>query len=233
VIYPIVRMYGSAEVAAAAVSELQEHGFRSTTYDMVKPPSTAPEDAAARTRAEEEAVAAMVEAYVPRADARIYAPKIVRGYWLVIVRAPFGSGVLATQILHSHQPVDSGIVEKSDRPPPWDEAVPLSSALQAPLIMRNAAPFSGFWGLPVLTRGRTTCTTLRVSELADPQLAVSGKLGMPLLSGKAAPLSGLLGLRLLATRAAPLSATLKLPLLSRKAAPLSSLLGLPILTRRQ
>ncbi|MCC5860675.1 MAG: hypothetical protein JJT93_02050 [Gammaproteobacteria bacterium] len=227
-IHPIVRLYASADNAEAAVGKLQARGFGVRQYDLIAPPAE-PADGAAAT---ETVTAAIADAYVVRAQARLYAARVLDGHWLVIVRAPIGMGLIAEDLLDECDPVPSGFEPSPDRPMAWDESAPMSSSLHFGTILRDPTPFSNWMaGLPVLSRsGKRTCERLNIPELADSGWTFSGKVGLKLLSTGAAPLSGKLKWPLLSRGPAPLSSKLGLPLLSGKAAPLSSSLHIPTKT---
>ncbi len=228
VIHPIVRLYASADNAQAAVGKLQARGFGARQYDLVTPPES-PADGAA---AEETVTAAIADAYVVRGEARRYARRVLDGHWLVIVRAPIGMGRITEDLLDECEPVPSGFEPEPDRLMAWDEAAPMSSILHVGTILRDPTPFSNWMaGIPVLSRsGKRTCERLNIPELADSSWTLSGKVGLKLLSKGAAPLSGKLKWPLLSKGPAPLSSKLKWPLLSGGPAPLSSKLGLPVLS---
>lgn len=229
VIHPIVRLYASAENATAAVGKLEARGFGTRQYDLITPPESSAEGAAA----EETVTAAIADAYVVRAEARRYAGLVVQGHWLLAVRAPIGMGLIAEDLLDECDPVPSGFEPEPDRPMAWDEAAPMSSILHVGTILRDPTPFSNWMaGIPVLSRsGKRACERLNVQELVSSDWSLSAKVGMKLLADGPAPLSGKLKWPLLSKGAAPLSGKLKWPLLSRGPAPLSSKIGMPLLTR--
>ena len=191
-IHPIVRLYDSAEKAQEAIRQLQAKGFGPRNVDLVSPPesgATADEAALAET---------IAEAHIVRARAPRYARLVLAGHWMVIARAPIGTGVMVTDLLDDCGPVETGLEETEDRARAWDEAAPISSALQIGTIIRNPTPFSSFWALPVLPkRARRACQVIGVAELTDAGWSFSGKLGMPLLSRNPAPLSSALKLPLI------------------------------------
>lgn len=186
--HEISRMFASVEEAQNAAAELAEEGFNEV--HIVSPPS--------RPDAPVSAIAAQIAlGNVLLADARIYAEGVAEGGTLVTVHAPFGSGMKATTILESYNPIPSGM---PDPVPPkiWDEAVPFSSAMHMPVLSDDPTPASRYMGIHPLTG--TDCS-------------LSGMIGMPLLSDSATPLSSAIGLPSLIGNPAPLSSLLKLPLL--------------------
>lgn len=205
---PIVRIYPSEQQAREAAENLEEVGFTDVVLLEAAPVAS---QAAAAVRD------AVAEERIPGSHLRICTKSLEQGRSIVAVRAPFGRGELASQILASAGPVDVDLL------PPYQP--------------RNPAPFSDLFGIPVLAKF-TPMTDLSI---------ITYSFGEPSLSGrKAAPLSSLLGLRTLTTPKRPWKSSLGLPLLSRDPAPLSSLLrwkplsgyrrkdssfGLPLLSR--
>lgn len=220
---PIVRLYETEQKARDAVGKLAEEGFPKETIFLVKP--TFERDAGT---ADDLAVAAMA-GFVPQDQVAVYAEGLKQGRSVVAIRAPFGQGALATHILDSCGPMETGLELPKGRPIAWEVGAPLSSAFLLPIILRNKpAPFSGTFGLPMLSSGRTFGS--KYKELASSDYAFFGR---SRLSQKAAPLSSLFGLKTLSTKArTSRTSSFGLPLLSQNAAPLSSKLGMHLLTGR-
>lgn len=236
-IEPTVRMYASEETARAAAADLVAAGLPVSKVFVVTPGAGGSDDGT------DSIAAAIMAGHVLRSHARVYADGIRAGRSLVIARAPFGFGQIAINLMESHGPVDSGLVLPAEPAPTWDEAAPLSSALQfPPLLRKRPAPLSDLLGLPALLPAATDRSSRMLPALTAAGWSLSSVLGFGLLSRAAAPLSSLLGLRLLSGTAAPLSKRLGLkvlsggggrwtrsfglPLLSSNPTPLSSLLGL-------
>jgi hypothetical protein len=275
----IVRLYGTDQQARDAARDLVEAGFPENEIFVLTPqtearapkaPAVGPaplEDEAAEAPEPPEPVVhtlpsqegessaalstAMKVGYMLGRDAETYAAEVRNGYSLVAVRAGFGYRALAITTLARSSPVAFGTSEPSAKSSiAWDEGAPLSSAIQAPVLLKDqpAAPLSDFLGISPLAKGRTFGPPL-FPELASPHFSLSSLFRIPQLTNKAAPLSGLFGLKiktdnpaplssltgipLRSGKAAPLSSLTGLPLLTKKAAPLSSLLGLPVLTKKQ
>ena len=183
----ITRLYASAEHAREAAAELSEEGF-DDVFVVNPPDKDVPVSAIA---------AQIAHGRVHLPDAKIYAEGVARGGSLVTVHAPFGSGMKATVILDSHNPIPSGKPE----PEPeilWNERTPFSSAMHMPLLLDDPAPASRVIG---------------ISPLAGANCSFSGMIGLPLLSDTAAMPEGRWGLPFLSGNLAPLSSLLGLPLL--------------------
>lgn len=184
----ISRMYAKATEAEKAVEELREEGF--TDVFVVSPPS--------KPDVPLSAIAAQIaHGRVLLSDARIYAEGVARGGSLVTVHAPFGSGMLATNILESYETVPTGKTEPAPEPV-WDEAAPLSSALHIPLLSKDPAPMSRVIGISPLAGSNCSLSgMIGMPLLSDGGPMGNTKWGMPLLSRNPAPLSSLLGMKLL------------------------------------
>ena len=217
---PIVRVYESEQQARDAAGRLREEGFGEVF--LVTPVSGE----------EAESPSAVLEALLAGQalgkHAGRYAAYVEEGRSLVAIRPPYGYSQLAINILAGYGPL-----ETEPRPPQrsstaWDEAAPLSSALQLRTIKRNQpAPFSGLLGLSVLSRGGRSVLSKLFGELTSPHFAFFGRSH---LVHEAAPLSSFLHLKTLTRSEGPRRSSLGLPLLSRRPAPLSSALGLHTLT---
>jgi hypothetical protein len=253
---PIVRMYETERRARDAVAKLRAEGYPKDWIFLMVPeagsaaleaapavaaeglepaPAAAASPAAPATEIDagtvESLPMAVMAGFLPKAEVRAYAEGLQLGRSLVAVRAPFGQAREAIAILDSFDPV---AVAGLRRPPPghspaWDEAAPLSSALQWRTIHSNRpAPFSSAMGLPILSRGRSFLSPM-FGELASPHFALFGRSA---LSATAAPLSSLFGLKTLSSgkTGATWTSSFGLRLLSADPAPLSSKLGLRVST---
>jgi len=208
----IDRMYPSAEVANEAVKKLTSLGFRIHDMHLVTP--AAADQGDTEDTKLEAVMAAIMKGMVPKAKARIFAVGVYRGGSLVTVHAPFGYAQLAIDTLDSFGPIDSGYVEPVEPAPVWNEATPLSSALQMPLLSNDPTPFETFFGVPTLAR---------------TGMMLSRWFGLPMLSDNAAPFSSMLGLTTRLADATPLSSRLGLRVLSSNPTPFSSMFNLPLL----
>lgn len=218
----IVRMYPSETAARDAAAKLRSYAFPEDWIFVIAPPAAGIPPELVETQ--------IVAAYVLKRHAKVYAEGVRGGRTLLVVHAPFGRAGLAMDILDEFGPVPSGVAEVEEPGPTWDDKAPLSSALGLPTLLRNSpAPLSALFALGTKSEGRSLLGFF-FGEIGDPHFSLSGLLGLPQLSRKAAPLSSTLGLPLVSRKAAPLSAAIGLPLISRKAAPFSSLFGLKLLT---
>jgi hypothetical protein len=223
---PIVRIYATQQQARDAARALAENGFPDDAVHLLT--STAEGEPAAA----DASAAALVAGYALGSYPRVFTSEHVKasaralaeGRSLVGVRAGFGQGQTAMNILDGFDPVDTHLVmpESESAKLDWDEAAPLSSALGIPTISPNSpAPLSDFLGLPPLSSGLSFLSRW-FRPLSRPDFSLSSMFGMPLLSMKT--LSGDKGYG---------THSFGLPLLSRNPAPLSSMLGLKTLSRRR
>jgi hypothetical protein len=198
-------MYETEQQARGAVQKLKDEGFPEDQIFLVTPQSGSTAEAIA---------AAIMAGFVLRSHAKVYAEGIQRGRSLVVVRASFGHSQDAIDILNSFGPVDSGLRLPREPSIAWDEAAPLSSALRIPVLIRNSpAPISRTFGMPPLSKGRTSWLTALFGELTRPDWAFSSVLGLPLLSRNPAPLSSLFGLKTVTASSGPWKTSFGLPLL--------------------
>ena len=222
---PIVRIYASEEKALAAARALEEAGFE----DVALIANVAAGEEASTVRA------AIDAGSLPGSHAAACTRCLEQGQAIVSVRALFGSGQRATDLLELHEPVDT-------------ELLPRYSP-------RDPSPFSDLLGIPVLTK-YTPMTDLSIIKYTFGEPSVSGRsatplsslvglkplvdfgkksksFGLALLSRDAAPLSSLLRLKTLTSASRDRQTSFGLPLLSRNATPLSSLFGLRVLSKRK
>jgi hypothetical protein len=230
----LIRFYEAEADALDARNDLRQRGLRETAAHVIsKLEPTAGE-------------AALIQKGVRRENAGLYAARVRSGQTLLIVDAPYGSAMLAHEILdrprasdtadgHSHH-------EGADTA---DDAAPLSAVMGLPVLMHDdPAPLSSFLGIPTLSQQKPS-TTDRTSTLANffpsrifgPLLTKNGQplgFGFSLLANDGKAFS--FGLPLLTKSQKPLFGSLiksgkplgfGLPLLIKSGKPLS--FGLPLL----
>jgi hypothetical protein len=210
----ICRMYGSLDAASKAAAALEEEGYRDVYVTSAPGDNAASGDTEAREAA---IVDELMRAYVLKADARVYAPRILAGGTLVTVHAPFGGAVLAIEILEEFAPIESGVTEIREAGPVWEDAAPLSSALRMPILLGKDSKFSTDGGIPLLSKNPAPLSErLGMSPLSLDQEGTAKLLDEP------SPLSKLLGLKIL-------SSPFGTAKLLDNPAPFSSMLALPVL----
>ena len=203
------RMYETEQQALDTIARLEEDGFPQEFIRLLKP------IVEGQGRAlEQEIAAARREGFIQGEDGAVYRQFLALGRSLVIVRAAFGFGQAAVQILEAGGPVDTHLLPSPYLPVEGDRAAPFSSSLQWTVLKSDSpAPFSAWLGIEPLARGSM----------------FNRSFGFPLLSRMATPLSSLLHLKTLSAQESPGDSSYGLPLLLDEAAPLSSRLGLPLL----
>ena len=163
--HPIVRLYASAEQAKLALAALKRWGFEDELINVVTATSMPPASAPASAASDDPVQSAIMSAYVLKAHAKVYAQEVRSGRTLISVRAPFGVGGIAEELLDKCGPVKSAVVTADDSMPQWDDDAPFSSAIGAPTLVRATAPFSAFWVLPTVTsRGGTFFSGIGLPE---------------------------------------------------------------------
>lgn len=199
---PVTRLYARSEDAEAAVAALDREGFEPAHVRVVRPAEAA------------EVEESLHRAGISGANAKLYAEHLAKGATLVTVRALFGQGVAATDILDGHSPLP---LETEPEQVGIDagDPTPFSNFLGWKVLSHDPTPLSFMLGLKVLSQDKNTDASMR---------------SLHTLSGEPAPLSSAVHMQLLSTDAAPLSAMAKLPVLSGEAAPLSGKLGMRTLS---
>lgn len=186
---PISRFYETKEDAGAAVADLKDIGFSDVSVHVLdnSGPYVGP--------------SLVTKQGVVPARAKAYAEAIRAGKVLVVVDAPLGTAAKVAAVLETKRAGDTSRPVSHYEAIIWDEAAPVSSAFQIPVLL-HAGPdaFSKFWNLPVLSKPRSAPWT--------------ASFGLPLLSDNATWLSSLFGFKLLSSNATILSSALGLKVLS-------------------
>lgn len=200
----ICRMYATKAQAMKAAAELGARGYSDVHVFSGEVPSA---QADANTNAApvgptvSSLVQGMRDAFILDSHAKVYADRVSKGGSLVCVHAVFGKALQATKVLERFEPIDSGVREKSTDWVVWDEAAPLSSALQLKTLTQTKLPFEVMWnvasitsrltffsnwiGLPLLSRGTSFSSLFGMSLLSRNGTPFSSQLGLPLLTNPA------------------------------------------------
>jgi hypothetical protein len=186
----ICRMYGTRQEAEAALEELRLNGYDDCFLFAADAGSS-----------QSSLVDAMCRAHILKYHAQVYADRVAKGGALVMLHAEFGMALKATQIMERHQTIDSGVAEPVEARIDWDDSIPLSSALQLPVLLETKYPFEAFWNFPSLIGKGWTLSRL---------------LGMPMRTASPTPLSSSVGMPMLTRGATPFSSLFKLPVLSSR-----------------
>jgi hypothetical protein len=225
---PLSRLYNTTADAVGAVEALKQAGFDDHLIQFVA-------QGAVYIGGE-----SLMRAGVLRGNAERYATAIRAGATLLIVDAPLGSGASVAEILEAPRPSDTGNPKVVYEGGSWDEAAPMSSAMQMPVLSDSAAPLSAALGLPVLSkeqgpndwslgaptllanqRGRST--SLGFATLSRDQRGPSVSFGLATLSKNQRGPASFFGLPTLLKNQRGKAGLLNNP------APLSAILGIPLL----
>ncbi|MHB2165568.1 hypothetical protein [Alsobacter sp. R-9] len=174
----ITRYYGALEQADAAMAQLEEEGLARVHMD--------------RFVAVEGVADAIVTAGVNPSSAGAFAERLAQGGALVVVRAPFGQALWASDILDAHGPIDAGVenvnlyVESTpSHPQRYNNYLPVLLDSDALILSGPSFPaiakswsFSGMLGLPMLSKSQAPKAKL-ISGSTTP---FSSALGLPLLT---------------------------------------------------
>lgn len=179
-IHAIVRMFDSAARAQEGIKRLKSWGFEDSVISQI----------GAGSGSAEAIAGAIAAAHVLKSHARVYAQGVARGGTLVVVRAPFGTGVIAGQLLDSAGTIAAGAVPGEPRGAQWDDAAPLSSAFRLPVLSGRGSYYMS--PMLVTSGGGTTGSALGIPELQESGKPTTGDAG--LISRNATPLSSLLKL---------------------------------------
>lgn len=197
----ICRMYGTKAQGMRAAAELEARGYTDVHVFSGEAPVqevAGEESAAPAVPSVSTLVQGMREAFILDSHARVYADHVSKGGTLVCVHALFGKALEATKVLDRFSPIASGLPDAASDWCVWDEATPLSSALQFKTLTETKLPFETMWN---------------VASITTRQTLFSNWLGLPVLS-RGTSFSSLLGLSLLSRSSTPLSSQLGLPLLT-------------------
>jgi hypothetical protein len=185
--YTINRMFGSAATAGSAFADLASAHFKDM-YVVSREGNESTDDV----------VAKIMKCNVWKPDAKVLAKAVSEGKSLITVHAPFGRSREAMDLMAAHGPVDSGLSDPSYWNMPWDDATPMSCALQMPVLAKTRYPGTNIWGLPTLTKSPATLSgCLGFSTLSRSATPLSSKFGWGTISSNPTPLSSKFGMKTL------------------------------------
>ena len=139
----ITRLYANAADAEAAVASLKAQKYGDKEIFVVGPP--------ANGKASVESLAATIaQAAILKSDAAILAKGVAKGGTLVILHAAFGSGLKRPACSTAITPFPLAWRPRLKLVQQYDDATPLSSALNWPTLLNNPTPFATFFNFPTL-----------------------------------------------------------------------------------
>ena len=209
---PNVRFYSSEHGAREVDAMLEEAGF--SVRSLLLPSELAGH--------EEEAVNYAIQmGTLPERQIKICTRSLQEGRSLVAVRAPFGRGVDALEIMETHDCVDSDLLRRYR----FNDPAPLSAIMGLPvlskyvpssgLVSSNWSLTSGF-GLLIRSPAPLSSTCSAWEHSRRPSRIGLRAIGFPLLSRIAAPLSGMFALPTLFRSKVPWRSSFGFPLISQE-----------------
>lgn len=176
----VCRMFATRAIADKAAEDLRLHGYGDVHAFGAAAGATA-----------DSYTDALCKIYVLKAEARVLARGLAAGHGLVVVHTQFGRTAFAEKLLNRHGPVANGLPDMREPGPRYEDAAPLSSVLQLPVLTRMKYPFEAFSSLPTLTKGGWTFSDAMQFGLTVRRAApLSESLGIPtVMSGGCHPTS--------------------------------------------
>jgi hypothetical protein len=210
----IIRLYDTIGEAAKVAKHLQDEGYEHAYHFKGETGK-----GAAAVAERNSLVSRLMAAQMWKSHAENYAARLAKGQSLALVHAPFSTAANAISIMDSYAPVDVGLNEAYQQKDfVFDDATPLSSLLQIPVLTNVKLPAEMMSGVSSLSKGKAFLSSL---------------LGMSLLTQGVQHRNTSMGLPLLSRSATPLSSMFGMSTLSRNPTPLSSLFNMKVLTRRK
>ncbi len=253
---PIGQAFASESDALEAVDALKANGFDEEDISIITPSmiesananmlSPGEKDGVNSTEMLAQVIMSVHESSdVPPSHAMVYADNVQQGRALVLITAPFGQALLATDTLNTGKHVDVGAMPELEYHT-WLQPAPLSALLNMPVLSHRSSWISRTFGELTEPGYFPSESIMGKISLKDNPAPLSDKIGMHTLKDNATPLSSKLGWSLLKDNATPISdkigmsplsdnvsakksASFGLPLLSNNSTPLSSLLGISVL----
>ncbi|MFK7889645.1 MAG: hypothetical protein AB8B63_02425 [Granulosicoccus sp.] len=253
---PVGQAYGSEQDALEAVESLKATNFDEEDISIITPamiesanPSMLGKgeiDGADSTEMLAQVIMSVHEASdVPGSHAMVYADAVQQGQTVVLVTAPFGEALTASDTLDTGKQIDIGEMPELEYHS-WDQPAPWSALLNIPVLAHRRSwisrtfteltgpgylPSKGLFG-GLLSHNPTPLSSAAGMEvLKDNPAPLSSKFGWGLLKENPAPLSDKIGFSPLSQeRSANKSSSFGVKLLSKNPTPLSSILGLKVLS---
>ena len=252
---PIGQAYASEDDALEAIEALKANGFEEEDISIITPSMIETANPAMLKAGEHEGVdttemlAQVVMSVheaseVPPSHAMVYADNVQQGRSLVIITAPFGEALMATDTLNASKHVDIGEMPELEYHT-WIQPAPLSALLNIPVLSHRRSwmsrtfseltepdylPTKGILGGLLIDNPAPLSSKLGMNLLKDNPTPLSSKFGWNLLWDKPTPLSDKIGKKVLSDdESAKKESSFGLPLLIKNPTPLSSLLGIRVL----
>ncbi|MBX2878305.1 MAG: hypothetical protein KTR32_00155 [Granulosicoccus sp.] len=254
---PIGQAFASEKDALDAVEKLKASEFEESEISIITPAMIESANPAMLTKGETDGVdstemlaqviMSVHEASdVPGGHAMVYADAVQQGRSVVLITAPFGEALRATETLKTGKQVDIGPMPEMEYHT-WQQPAPLSALLGMPVLAHRRSwmsrafgeltesgyfPTKGLFGGLLSDNPTPLSSKIGFDVLKDNNPApLSSKLGLRTIKDDPTPISDLTGLKPLSNeRSANKSSSFGLPLLSKNPTPLSSMFGLRVLS---
>ncbi|MFK8079879.1 MAG: hypothetical protein AB8B97_06320 [Granulosicoccus sp.] len=252
---PIGQAYASESDALEAIDALKANGFVEEDITIVTPAMIESANADMLSPGEKEGVnstemlaqvimSVHEASNVPGSHAVVYAESIQQGRSLVLVTAPFGQALLATDTLNNGKHIDVGEMPELEYHT-WMQPAPLSALLNIRVLSHRRSwmsrtfaelkepgyfPTEGIMGGLLKENSTPLSSTMGVEVLKENPTPLSSKFGWSLLKDNATPLSDKIGMKPLSDSVpAKNSTSFGMRTLSDDPTPLSSMFGIPVL----
>ncbi|MFK7994787.1 MAG: hypothetical protein AB8B87_11660 [Granulosicoccus sp.] len=252
---PIGQAYASESDALEAIDALKANGFveeditivtpsmiESANSDMLSPGEKEGVDS---TEMLAQVIMSVHEASnVPSSHAMVYAGSIQQGHTLVLVTAPFGKALLATDTLNNGKQIDVGQMPELEYHT-WLQPAPLSALLNIRVLSHRRSwmsrtfaelkepgyfPTEGLMGGLLKENPTPLSSSAGFEVLKENPTPLSSRLGWSLLKENSTPLSDKIGMSALSESVpAKKSSSFGMRTLSDNPTPLSSMFGIPVL----
>lgn len=255
---PVGQAYGSEQDALEAVDSLKANNFEEEDISIITPKmiesanpsmlSKGEKDGVDSTEMLAQVIMSVHEASdVPGSHAMVYADAVQQGRSVVLITAPFGEALKATDTLNTGKHIDIGQMPELEYHS-WIQPAPLSALLNMPVLAHRRSWMSRAFA-ELTEPGYLPTKGLMGGLLSDNPTPLSSKIGFDVLKhdnpapfsskigwnllkkDNPTPLSDLIGQKTLTDkRSANKHSSFGISLLSKNPTPLSSMFGLKVLS---
>jgi len=254
---PIGQAYASESDALETIDALKANGFEEEDVTIVTPSmiesanpnmlSPGEIEGVSSTEMLAQVIMSVHEASnVPSSHAMVYADSVQQGHSLVLITAPFGQALLATDTLNNGKHIDVGEMPELEYHT-WLQPAPLSALLNIRVLSHRRSwmsrtfaeltepgylPTEGIMGGLLKDNPTPLSSKVGMEILKDNPTPLSSKFGWSLLKDSVTPLSDKIGMKVLSESVpGKKSTSFGIPTLSDNPTPLSSMFGIPVLKR--
>lgn len=254
---PIGQAFGSEQDALDAIESLKAKNFEEEDISIITPAMIESANATMLTKGETDGVdstemlaqvimSVHEASEVPSSHAMVYADAVQQGRTVVLITAPFGEALKATDTLNTGKQMDIGVMPELEYHS-WMQPAPLSALLKMEVLSHRRSwmsrafgdltepgyfPTKGLMGGLLSDNPTPLSSATGLGVLKDNPAPLSSKFGWNLLKDNPTPVSDKLGMNPLSEdRPAKKTSSFGMSLLSNNPTPLSSMLGLRVLSR--